>query len=402
MTNDERTLGELRAERNELHEQEDTVSYARRLAQGRLDLVRAEREMRAQRENRKISGELPSIMGRLSTGSDRPPRDTEVPSDHPLLTELNHECTVLGFDNIKTATDEQLHDLRVYLTEYIDRRSQERQALFDRIDVLTVGPGAPLPARRPDRGSARRHERRPDLTTPPVSEVGALIRRSAKAARSRWRDLAKSAGVSNPYLSQIERGLRRPSAEILQQLAKALKVSVETLYVRAGILPADDAPDIAVPDAINREPAITPEQKQSLLTVYESFRTRERLRLPRELGVCSHARVVVLGAGSWGTTVASLVARRHQVLLWARDPEVADEVDLNSIQPLATWPDHPLPERLRATADLEEAAAHAERARRRRAVGAFRATLEEAAGRPPPVDPGRQPHQGLETGPCCG
>lgn len=86
------------------------------------------------------------------------------------------------------------------------------------------------------------------------------------------RDLAKAAGVSNPYLSQIERGLRRPSAEILQQLAKALKVSVETLYVRAGILQPDDAPDIAVPDAINRDPNLTPEQKQSLLTVYESFR----------------------------------------------------------------------------------------------------------------------------------
>jgi hypothetical protein len=138
MTNDERTLGQLRAERNELHEQEDIVSYARRLAQGRLDLVRAEREMRAQRENREISGELPSILGRLSAGSDRPPRDTEVPSDHPLLTELNRECTALGFDNLKTATDDELHQLRVYLTEYIDRRSQERQALFDRIDVLTA------------------------------------------------------------------------------------------------------------------------------------------------------------------------------------------------------------------------------------------------------------------------
>lgn len=86
------------------------------------------------------------------------------------------------------------------------------------------------------------------------------------------RDLAKMAGVSNPYLSQIERGLRRPSAEILQQLAKALKVSVETLYVRAGILHPDAAHDIAVPDAINRDPHLTPEQKQSLLTVYESFR----------------------------------------------------------------------------------------------------------------------------------
>lgn len=70
-------------------------------------------------------------------------------------------------------------------------------------------------------------------------------------------------------------------------------------------------------------------------------------------------RVVVLGAGSWGTTVASLVARRHQVLLWARDPEVADEVDLQSTN-RRYLPDYPLPESLRATADLEKAVAHAE------------------------------------------
>jgi glycerol-3-phosphate dehydrogenase (NAD(P)+) len=70
-------------------------------------------------------------------------------------------------------------------------------------------------------------------------------------------------------------------------------------------------------------------------------------------------RVVVLGAGSWGTTVASLVARRHQVLLWARDPEVADEVDMQSTNS-RYLPGHPLPESLRATADLEKAVAHAE------------------------------------------
>jgi hypothetical protein len=132
------TLGELRAERNELHEREDVVSYARRLAQGRLDLVRAEREMRARRDNRDISGELPSIMGRLSAGSDRPPRGTDVPEDHPLLTELNSSCTALGFDNIKTCTDEQLLQLRDLLTEYERQRSIERQDLFDRIDALTA------------------------------------------------------------------------------------------------------------------------------------------------------------------------------------------------------------------------------------------------------------------------
>ena len=135
---DEPTLGELRAERNRLHEQEDVVSFARRLAQGRLDLVRAEREMRARRDNRDISGELPSIMGRLSAGSDRPPRDTDVPADHPLLTDLTESCAALGFDNLKTCTDEQLLQLRDVLTEYEHARSMERQELFERIDALTA------------------------------------------------------------------------------------------------------------------------------------------------------------------------------------------------------------------------------------------------------------------------
>jgi transcriptional regulator with XRE-family HTH domain len=106
-----------------------------------------------------------------------------------------------------------------------------------------------------------------------MSDVGDFIRTQREAAQKSIRDLAKLAGVSNPYLSQIERGLRRPSAEILQQIAKALKVSVESLYVHAGILDPDDVVDIAVPDAINRDPHLTPEQKQSLLTVYESFRS---------------------------------------------------------------------------------------------------------------------------------
>ena len=85
------------------------------------------------------------------------------------------------------------------------------------------------------------------------------------------RRLAAAANVSNPYLSQIERGLRHPSAEILQQIAKALKISVETLYIRAGILADDDAPVTAVREAIGSDPLLTAEQKQALLNVYESF-----------------------------------------------------------------------------------------------------------------------------------
>jgi transcriptional regulator with XRE-family HTH domain len=102
-------------------------------------------------------------------------------------------------------------------------------------------------------------------------DVGEFIRAQREVARMSVRRLAELAEVSNPYLSQIERGLRKPSAEILQQIAKALRISAEQLYVRAGILDPEAAEDMTVLDAINRDPRLTPEQKHSLLTVYESF-----------------------------------------------------------------------------------------------------------------------------------
>jgi transcriptional regulator with XRE-family HTH domain len=102
-----------------------------------------------------------------------------------------------------------------------------------------------------------------------VAELGAFMAQREVASMS-VRRLAELAGVSNPYLSQIERGLRRPSAEILQQLAKALKISAETLYVRAGLLSEDDERP-SVRDAIGRDPLLTSEQKQALLNVYESY-----------------------------------------------------------------------------------------------------------------------------------
>lgn len=106
----------------------------------------------------------------------------------------------------------------------------------------------------------------------PLAELGEFIRAQRETASMSVRRLAEVAGVSNPYLSQIERGLRRPSAEILQQLARALKISVEALYVRAGLL-GDLTDEIApsVREAIGRDPALDPEQKQALLNVYESF-----------------------------------------------------------------------------------------------------------------------------------
>jgi|SRR5882757_8374793 len=104
----------------------------------------------------------------------------------------------------------------------------------------------------------------------PTGPVGDYIRTQRRSAQVSLRQLAKLAGVSNPYLSQIERGLRKPSAEILQQIAKGLRISAETLYVQAGILEEPTA-DVDVPAAIRRDQRLSERHKQVLLEVYESF-----------------------------------------------------------------------------------------------------------------------------------
>ncbi len=101
-------------------------------------------------------------------------------------------------------------------------------------------------------------------------DIGEYIRQQRNTAKISLRQLAKLAGVSNPYLSQIERGLRKPSAEILQQIAKGLRISAEALYVEAGFLEQREGGALA--DAIVTAPDLTERQKQVLLDVYESFR----------------------------------------------------------------------------------------------------------------------------------
>ena len=109
------------------------------------------------------------------------------------------------------------------------------------------------------------------MATLKVGSVGEYIRDQRKSAEYSLRQLADAAGVSNPYLSQIERGLKKPSAEILQQIAKALRISAETLYVRAGILEERDGNSDVV-GAILADTAIAERQKRVLLDIYESFR----------------------------------------------------------------------------------------------------------------------------------
>jgi transcriptional regulator with XRE-family HTH domain len=103
------------------------------------------------------------------------------------------------------------------------------------------------------------------------NELGAFIREQRSSARLSLRRLSELAGISNPYLSQIERGLRRPSAEILQQIAKALRISAETLYVQAGILERPDG-DTDLSRHIFADRHLTEEQRQAMMRIYLSFR----------------------------------------------------------------------------------------------------------------------------------
>jgi transcriptional regulator with XRE-family HTH domain len=118
--------------------------------------------------------------------------------------------------------------------------------------------------------------------------IGEFIREQRQQGQVSLRQLARLAGVSNPYLSQIERGLRKPSAEILQQIAKGLRISAEQLYVRAGILEFREGNQELVA-AILSDPDLGERQKQVLLDIYESFR-RENAQLHAETGTAPVAR----------------------------------------------------------------------------------------------------------------
>jgi transcriptional regulator with XRE-family HTH domain len=111
------------------------------------------------------------------------------------------------------------------------------------------------------------------LTVASIKEdLGAYLREQRQNARLSLRQLAELAEVSNPYLSQIERGLKKPSAEILQSLAKGLRVSAESLYIRAGILDERDEQQVGIEAAILSDSLLTERQKSVLLDIYESFR----------------------------------------------------------------------------------------------------------------------------------
>src|SRR5262249_1468354 len=113
--------------------------------------------------------------------------------------------------------------------------------------------------------------------------LGDYLRDQRRGAQLTLRQLAEQTGVSNPYLSQIERGLRKPSADVLQQLAKALRISAETLYVRAGILGPEERAIGSVQGAVLADPELSERQRQVLLDIYNSFR-RENDRTTEAAG----------------------------------------------------------------------------------------------------------------------
>jgi transcriptional regulator with XRE-family HTH domain len=144
-----------------------------------------------------------------------------------------------------------------------------------------------------------------------VSSIGEYIKEQREQAKISLRQLASQAGVSNPYLSQIERGVRRPSAEILQQIAKGLRISAEALYVQAGIL-EDRPPDSGVRAAVLAAPELTERQKQVLLEIYDSFRREAAAQAPEDLedaAVAAEAAAIQAAAAEATTAQAAEAAR---------------------------------------------------------------------------------------------
>lgn len=156
-----------------------------------------------------------------------------------------------------------------------------------------------------------------------VNSIGEYIREQREQAKISLRQLAAAAGVSNPYLSQIERGLRRPSAEILQQIAKGLRISAEALYVQAGIL-EERPPDSGVRVAILAEPDLTERQKQVLLEIYDSFR-KEAAALAEAAPVAEEVAITAAEAGEDADAAAGQTAVSGQVVLEPADDDEDDD-----------------------------------------------------------------------------
>jgi transcriptional regulator with XRE-family HTH domain len=167
-----------------------------------------------------------------------------------------------------------------------------------------------------------------------VNSIGEYIREQREQAKISMRQLAQSAGVSNPYLSQIERGLRKPSADILQQIAKGLRISAEALYVQAGIL--EDRPaDSGVRSALMADPQLSERQKQVLMEIYESFRRENAATAEAAPDADTAADPAELIAGEPGAEAEALEAALEAV--------AAMEAEAEAAQPKEPQPKDPQP-----------------------------------------------------------
>jgi len=172
-----------------------------------------------------------------------------------------------------------------------------------------------------------------------VSSIGSYIREQREQAKISMRQLAQAAGVSSPYLSQVERGLRRPSADILQQIAKGLRISAEALYVQAGILD-DKEGQTSVTDAIKADPDITERQKQMLIDIYESFRKEVRA----DAAARSEAGAGVMDGSDSGDELKADVGA-DQVADADVDADIADDPLASAVAAAEAdpWTDPPAP-----------------------------------------------------------
>jgi len=163
-----------------------------------------------------------------------------------------------------------------------------------------------------------------------VNSIGEYIREQREQAKISMRQLAQSAGVSNPYLSQIERGLRKPSADILQQIAKGLRISAEALYVQAGIL--EDRPaDSGVRSALLADPELSERQKQVLIEIYESFR-RENVATAEEPAAQGPVAELITGApGSEGDALEAVMEAGAEAEAEAHEAEAGTHAEAQTV-----------------------------------------------------------------------
>jgi transcriptional regulator with XRE-family HTH domain len=180
-----------------------------------------------------------------------------------------------------------------------------------------------------------------------VKSIGDYIREQREQARISMRQLAQQAGVSNPYLSQIERGLRKPSADILQQIAKGLRISAEALYVQAGIL--EDRPaDTGVRSALLADAELSERQKQVLIEIYESFRKENAAAAEAQAAeVAAQAAEVEAAAEAAAAEAAVAQAAVAQATATAATAEAAAEAADDGRPSRTSWS--------AATAEAEQA-----------------------------------------------